>query len=133
MKQLMSKAIEILNILQDLELLAENVPGIRVSVLTQDDYSRVNIKYNNNEVVIFDLRSAVGEGMKELYDIKNTFNSPYVIVITNLNNDDFKHRCFSLGADKFFDKKHQIIELSTAINELLYNINKYELNHVSFL
>ena len=129
----MSKAIEILGIIQDLELLTDNVPGISVSAFTQEDYSRINIKYNNNEVVIFDLRSAIGDGMKELYDVKNVFNSPYVIVITNLNNEDFKHRCFSLGADKFFDKKDQIIELGTALNKLLYNINKYELDHARFL
>ena len=129
----MSKAIEIIGLLQDLELLTDNQAGFRISAYTQDDYSRINIRYNKNEVVIFDLRSAVGDGMKELNEIKNTFNSPYVIVITNLNNEDFKHRCFSLGADKFFDKKEQFIEVGMALNKLLYNINKFEMENAGIL
>ena len=129
----MNKAIEVMGVLQDLGLIVDNMPGIKISTYTQVDYSMINIKYNENEVVIFDLKSAVGEGMKELHNVKNSFKAPFVIVITNLYNDDFKQRCFSLGADKFFNKNDEIKEFGIVLNNQLYKLSNNKFDHARFV
>jgi DNA-binding response OmpR family regulator len=114
-------------VIQRLGNIADNIPGVKFTVYADSDYSMMRIWfYENKEIVIFDLKSAVGEGMMVMHNLKLSPKSPYIIVLTSLNTDDFRSRCLSQGADYFFDKKKDLFKFGTFLNEHFHMVNNAE-------
>lgn len=130
----MNKAVEITDMLKDLDKLSESIQGAKISIYSDSDYSMLKISIEDGkEVVILDLKRAVGEGMKTLHNSKMTLNSPYIIVITGLNNEDFKKRCYGLGADYFFDKNDDIKLLNDILNKLFSFKTKIDRRDIEYV
>jgi len=122
-KEIMNKAIQSISTLENLNRLAEFIPGFKIQAASEEDYSYIRLSRNNEkEIIVIDLKRAIGNGMGFLQNIKITYYYSTVIVITNLNNDDFRNRCFKLGADYFFDKEKGIKEFNDVLNKQLQTI-----------
>lgn len=129
----MNKAIQLISTIENLGRLVEFIPGVKVYSSAEEDYSYVKISFKNNrDIVIIDLKRAVGNGMNFLQNVKITYFSSIVIVVTNLNNDDFRNRCFNHGADYFFDKETEIKEFSDVLNKQLKVISADRPESVEF-
>lgn len=63
------------------------------------------------DVVILDLRLQSGSGMSVLEDIKKCHASIKVIVFTRYTDELCIDRCKRAGADYFFDKSFQLMQL----------------------
>jgi DNA-binding NarL/FixJ family response regulator len=116
----MNKAIQLISTFENIGRLVEFIPGVKIFSSAEEDYSYIKINYKDSrDIVIIDLKRALGNGMNFLQNVKITYFTSIVIVITNLNNDDFRNRCFNHGADYFFDKETEIKEFNDVLNKQL--------------
>jgi DNA-binding NarL/FixJ family response regulator len=119
----MNKAIQAISTIENLGRLVEFIPGIKVLAAAEEEYSYIKITNGNERtMIVIDIRRAVGNGMNFLQNVKISYYSSIVIVLTNLNNDDFRNRCFKMGADYVFDKDKEIKEFSDILNRQLKTI-----------
>jgi len=62
------------------------------------------IRRLNPDVVILDISMPGGSGIQVLETLKQQKASPLTIMLTNFTHDQYRQKCFFLGADYFFDK-----------------------------
>lgn len=106
--------------------IVENSLGIRASLQSVlSDMSAVNvigqavneagaierIRALRPEVVILDLSLQSGSGIEVLEDIKKHHSTIKVIVFTHYTDESCIDRCKRAGADYFFDKTFQLMQL----------------------
>ena len=117
----MKKALETIDVIRDIENIVHDLPGVKITIYSEEDYTMLKINNNDDrEIVILDLRSAVGKGMIIMNNLKMSLKSPYIVVISNINTDDFRERCRKLGADYFFDKKREMHEFGKFLTKHLH-------------
>ena len=127
-------AIQVISTIENLGRVVEFIPGVKLSSAAEEDYSYIKINYGNGrEIIILDLKRAVGNGMNFLQNVKLSYYSAIVIVLTSLNNDDFRNRCFKLGADYFFDKEKEIKEFSDVLNKQFNSLINREIESVELI
>jgi len=130
----MNRAIQVICTIENIGRLAEFIPGVKLSSAAEEDYSFIKINYGNDgDIIILDLKRAVGNGMNFLQNVKISNYSAIVIVLTNMNNDDFRNRCFKLGADYFFDKEKEIKEFSDVLNKQFNSLINGEIESAEFI
>lgn len=56
--------------------------------------------------VVLDISLPDGSGINLLQEFKKNGSAAKLIMFTNFPSDEFKKRCFELGADFFFDKSN---------------------------
>lgn len=76
------------------------------------------INKTHPDVVVLDIRLAQGNGFQVLKDIKQSPESPYVIVLTNYPYPPYRKRFLEQGADYFFDKSTELPQAIEALKLL---------------
>lgn len=77
------------------------------------------IKQTQPQVIVLDIRLRVGTGLDVLREIKRDVNNPViVIVITNYPYEQYRRVSMSIGADYFFHKATQFVEVINVLKEL---------------
>lgn len=65
--------------------------------------------------VVLDISLPDGSGISLLQEFKKNDPAAKVFMFTNFPSDEFRQRCFELGADDFFDKSNMKELLKTII------------------
>ncbi|MCK4345671.1 MAG: response regulator transcription factor [Bacteroidales bacterium] len=100
------------------------IPG--VEIVAEAENSHEAIKYIEKlkpDVLILDIRMPGGNGFEMLKSIQQKKLSMIKILFTNYPLDQYKEKCFELGADYFFDKSTEFEKVKEVICNL---INKSE-------
>ncbi len=71
------------------------------------EHAAASIKMLKPHIVLLDISLQSGSGLDVLIEIKKNDPPPMVIVFTNYCFPLFKEKCFSCGADYFFDKSSE--------------------------
>ncbi|MFC1554162.1 response regulator transcription factor [candidate division KSB1 bacterium] len=70
------------------------------------------------DVVILDIRMP-GNGMNVIEKIKKISNSLKVIMLTNYTIEQYRTKCFEMGADHFFNKTDGLGQIIEIVNDLI--------------
>ena len=73
------------------------------------------IRETDPDVAILDIRMPEISGIVVLSKIRENGLRPKIIILTNYPYKQYKDRCLAEGADYFFDKNHDISELTEMI------------------
>lgn len=72
------------------------------------------IQSKRPDIVVLDISMPGGSGIKVLEAVKKDQPAPMVIMLTNFDHPQYRHRCMQLGADHFLDKSssfERVIEI----------------------
>jgi len=72
----------------------------------------------NPDAVIVDVRMPRRSGIDLIEEFKNTRQIPKIIMFTNYPTLENREKCFSRGADYFFDKPMEIEEVISVLTDL---------------
>jgi DNA-binding NtrC family response regulator len=70
------------------------------------------------EVVFLDINLPDGNGLKNLYDIRQKYPAIKVIIITNQEYEKYKQVSMHLGAYCYLDKSYDFDKISSVIQEI---------------
>jgi DNA-binding NarL/FixJ family response regulator len=100
------------------DLLAE-VEGIEVVAQAEDALQAFElVKKLKPDVAIVDVRMPKRSGIDLIEDIKNIRQAPKIIMLTNYPTPEYRDKCFSRGADYFFDKSSEIDKVIGVLKDL---------------
>lgn len=88
----------LVNILSDVEGL--KIVGHANSAALAKDY----IRRSGPDLVILDIHLRDGNGIDLLREVKKTMPGTAVMMLTNYPEEDYRKKCFELGAEYFLDK-----------------------------
>jgi YesN/AraC family two-component response regulator len=71
------------------------------------------------DLIILDIHMPHKNGLQVLEDISNSESHPVILIFTNYNYPQYKKKCLSLGADRFFVKSTEFEEMFSIINQLI--------------
>jgi len=71
------------------------------------------------DVVVLDIRMPEGNGIHVLETIKNAHPQTTVIMLTNYPYLQYRKICLDAGADYFFDKSNEFLEVVEVIKDLI--------------
>ena len=72
------------------------------------------IQRQRPDIVVLDISMPGGSGLQVLEGVKKDKSAPMVIMLTNFDHPQYRHRCLQLGADHFLDKSNsfeRVIEI----------------------
>lgn len=102
-----------------LESMLAEVPGVAVIGNAADEPGAIErIDAMLPDVVILDLNLQGGSGIDVLKSIKARHAAIKVAVLTNHAEEIYRSRCMSAGADYFFDKTLQFMQVGAVLREL---------------
>ncbi|MDD5240689.1 MAG: response regulator transcription factor [Sulfuricella sp.] len=102
-----------------LESLLAEVPDVAVIGHAVDESGAIErIDALLPDVVILDLNLQSGSGIDVLKSVKARHTAIKVAVLTNHADEVYRSRCMSAGADYFFDKTLQFMEIGAVLKEL---------------
>ena len=107
-RERMRKLIEEIS---DIEIVGEAGDGTMVLAAVQE---------LNPDVVLLDIQMPGENGIQVLEKIKNGLSSPIVIMVTNYPYEQYRKKCYELGADYFIDKSSEI----GTVMDILKDLNK---------
>ncbi len=100
-------------------MLAE-VDGVEVVGHAHNEASAVSaIRAHRPDLVIQDVQTADGSGLKLLAGIKGDETPPVVIVLTNDVDPPYRRAYLRAGADYILDKSSEFAEIPTVLNRLV--------------
>jgi DNA-binding NarL/FixJ family response regulator len=100
-----------------LRKLLESIENLDIIGDAADSYAAIAmISEHKPDYVILDLSLNLGHGIKVLEEIALMKETPYVIVLTNLNYQYYKDKCLKLGARHFFDKAMEFEKVYEILN-----------------
>ncbi len=70
------------------------------------------------EVVILDIKMPLGSGLDVLRNISRSNPKTTVIVLTNYPYEQYRTKCFELGAGYFFDKSTEFDKIPGVLDQL---------------
>jgi DNA-binding NarL/FixJ family response regulator len=73
------------------------------------------VVFSNPDVVVLDIRMPEGNGIHVLETIKNAHPDTTVIMLTNFPYLQYRKICLDAGADYFFDKSNEFLEVVEVI------------------
>ncbi|MCP4750716.1 MAG: response regulator [Proteobacteria bacterium] len=71
------------------------------------------------DIVVLDIQMPFKNGLQVLEELSKRENRPTVLVFTNYAYPQYKKRCLSLGADRFFDKSTEYEEMFAELNRFI--------------
>lgn len=96
------------------------IPG--VEIVAEAENSHEAIKYIEKlkpDVLILDIRMPNGNGIEVLKSVKQKKLSLIKIILTNYPLQQYKVKCFELGADYFFDKATEFEAVKKVVGDLV--------------
>ena len=95
------------------------VEGIHVVAQAEDALQALELARTlNPDAVIVDVRMPRRSGIDLIEEFKNTRQIPKIIMFTNYPTLENREKCFSRGADYFFDKPMEIEEVISVLTDL---------------
>jgi DNA-binding NarL/FixJ family response regulator len=95
------------------------IEGVESVAQAQDALRGLDlVKTMKPDVAIFDVRMPKRSGIDLLEDVKRIGQAPKVIMLTNFPTPENREKCFSLGADYFFDKSSEIEQVIDVLKNL---------------
>jgi YesN/AraC family two-component response regulator len=73
------------------------------------------------DVIILDIRMPAKNGLQVLEDISKRETRPIILVFTNYNYPQYRKKCLSLGADRFFNKTTEFEDLFAELKQIIAN------------
>ncbi len=73
------------------------------------------------DVIILDIHMPHKNGLQVLEDISKKENRPLILIFTNYNYPQYRKKCLSLGADRFFNKSTEFEEMFVELRRLIAN------------
>jgi DNA-binding NarL/FixJ family response regulator len=70
------------------------------------------------DVVTLDLRLEQSSGLEVLRAVEDSVRRPCMAVLTNYGDSQSRRECIALGADFFFDKSLELVNLRSVLTEL---------------
>ncbi|HEX8297860.1 MAG TPA: response regulator transcription factor [Rubricoccaceae bacterium] len=104
-----SHLVEMLGQIKDVEIVAE--AGDTTSAVAQ-------VQEHRPEVVVLDIQMPGEGGVVALRQIKHLLPDTHVLMLTNHADPFYRRRCMKEGADAFFDKSTEFLEVGAAIRVL---------------
>ena len=71
------------------------------------------------DVVVLDIRMPAGNGIHVLEMIKKLKLDAKIIMLTNYPYPQYRQKCFKAGADFFFDKDTEFVQVSEVLKDLI--------------
>lgn len=103
-----------------------------VDLLGESEFIKTIMVANNSEdalsiyrnklpdIVILDIRIPGDNGIKTLEKMKDSDQRPIIIMFTNYPYEQYKKKCFDLGADYFFSKSDDFGKISDLCSQIAY-------------
>ena len=112
-------------IVDDSPVVRERLIGLLAELACVDIVGQADIAFEaisairrvKPDVVVLDISMPGGSGMHVLETVKKEKPSPLVIMLTNFAHDQYRQKCFQLGADYFFDKSSEFEKVLSVLNE----------------
>lgn len=104
------------------ELIAmlSEIPGIKVAGHAVDEQGAIErIGATHPDVVLLDIALHPGSGINVLQFIKKHIPAIKVLVLTNYADEFYFNRCMGAGADYFFDKSLQFMQVGALLKQML--------------
>jgi len=106
----------------ELKDMLSEISGIHMAGLAIDEQDAIEkIGATRPDVVILDIALRSGSGIKVLQSIKKSTPLIKVIILTNYTDACYVNSCINAGADYFFDKSLQFMNVATVIQQLVAN------------
>lgn len=106
-------------IIEKLRQMLQKIDGIQVVGSARDSGSTIKaVKKLQPDVIVLDVILPDKSGIATLKIIKKEELVPIVIMFTNYPLHDYSERCFELGADFFYDKSKEFVEMIGTLQEL---------------
>ena len=70
------------------------------------------------EVILLDINLPDGNGLKNLYFLKQKYPTIKIIIITNQDNEKYSQQSLDFGAHCFLDKSYDFQKLPSIINDI---------------
>ena len=100
------------------DLLAE-VEGIEVIAQAENATQAFElVEALKPDVAIVDVQMPKRNGIDLIQDVKKIRQAPKIIMLTNYPTPEYREKCFSRGADYFFDKSSEIEEVIDVLKHL---------------
>ena len=107
------------HLVENLCRLIKSIPGLVFSGSVGTVVKAVEIIiYNKPDIIILDISLEDGCGLDIIQLIKKELPVCIIIMFTNHNNEVFKNKSFSLGADYFLDKTKDVEKLIDILKTL---------------
>jgi DNA-binding NarL/FixJ family response regulator len=98
------------------------IPGVEIVAEAENSHEAMKyIEKLKPDVLILDIRMPNGNGIEVLKSIKQKKLSLIKIILTNYPLQQYKVKCFELGADYFFDKANEFEALKQIVEDLVNN------------
>ncbi len=95
------------------------IPGVEIVAEAENLHEAMKyIEKLKPDVLILDIRMPNGNGIEVLKSIKQKKISLIKIILTNYPLQQYKVKCFELGADYFFDKSTEFIKIIDVVKNL---------------
>ncbi len=96
------------------------IPGVEIVAEAENSHEAMKyIEKLKPDVLILDIRMPNGNGIEVLKSIKQKKLSLIKIILTNYPLQQYKVKCFELGADYFFDKANEFEALKEVVEDLV--------------
>ena len=96
------------------------IPGVEIVAEAENSHEAMKyIEKLKPDVLILDIRMPNGNGIEVLKSIKQKKLSLIKIILTNYPLQQYKVKCFELGADYFFDKANEFEALKQIVEDLV--------------
>lgn len=104
-----------------LRSMLSEIPGIVLTGHAEDEAGAIQcIGEATADLVILDLSLKSGSGIEVLKYLKQRHAEVRVMVLTNHTDEMYVSRCMNAGADYFFDKSFQFMEVGAVIKQLAF-------------
>lgn len=97
-----------------------DVPGIEIAGEAENSHEAMKIIDKVvPEIVVLDIRMPNGNGIELLKSISQRNLTMVKIVLSNYSMQQFKDKCYELGADYFFDKANEFEKVRKLIMKIM--------------
>jgi len=101
-----------------IEMLSD-IPGVEIAGEAENANEAIKIiEVVKPDILILDIRMPGGNGLEVLKSIQQKKLSMIKILFTNYPLDQYKKKCFELGADYFFDKSTEFEKVVEVVSKL---------------
>ena len=101
---------------KNLKSMLSDIPGLILAGYAEDEMNAIEcIDTLLPDIVILDLNLKFGHGINVLKEIKERHAAIKVVVLTNHAGEPYISRCKKAGADYFFDKTFQFLQVHSVL------------------
>jgi len=114
--------VEVAEIVRNgLTAMLSEIPGVDVIGTAEDEQGAISqICAMSPDVAVIDINLHRGSGFAVLRAVKKHNPVIKVMMLTNYTNEIYVNRCLSAGADYFFDKTLEFMQVGAVLSQLVF-------------